>query len=84
VTSDQPVTSDTDERPTAALIDEVDRVRGLAAMDMLAEWLACYSIERAVSEVTIPRTAAERHLRETGHRLAFGCCRAKERRLEAA
>lgn len=74
MTSDQPVTSDSNERPAAALIDETDRFRGLAHMEMLSEWLAQWRGRSPRAKVTIPRNAAERHMMETGHRLRFGCC----------
>lgn len=34
-------------------------------------------IERVIANrgVTNPRSEAERHMIETGHKLAFGCCR---------
>lgn len=41
------------------------------------DWLAMPRSELAPQ---IPRNSSERHLIETGHRLAFGCCARSERR----
>ena len=84
MTSAAPMTSADNEPPTAALIDEVDRARALASMAMLSEWIANYHVERAIANTLPPRTAAERHLREHGHMLAFGCCREDVAGMEAA
>lgn len=56
-------------------LDPVDVVRGLAHMDVLRDSVIRASRGRLAACVAAPRTAAERHVRETGHVLAFGCCR---------
>lgn len=72
------------EQPAAVLIDEVDRVRGLAAMDTLRDWLDRSSAtrQRAYSPLP-PRNAQERHIRDFGHRLTFGCCKEQTPAVES-
>ena len=65
------------EPPAAVLIDEeraVTVVRGLAHVDVLQERLAAVRVARLAAQQSPVRTAAERHVRECGHELAYGCC----------
>lgn len=43
-------------------------------MDVLIELAELRAAVRAGDICSEPRTSAERHVREYGHRLAFGCC----------
>jgi hypothetical protein len=64
----------TDDGSAVGSLDPVDVVRGLAHLDVLRDRI--YSRPVSVHRLarTQPRTAAERHLWDHGHRLARGCC----------
>lgn len=53
---------------------EVERLRALAHCDVINEMLARRPALIAALNASIPRTAVERHVQETGHWLRFGCC----------
>ena len=67
------------ESPDGDTLDPVDVIRGLAHMDALLDRHAQISLDRAKSRPYEPRTAAERHLHDHGHRLRFGCCKVELR-----
>lgn len=64
-------------------VDDVDRLRGLAHMDVLRERLDAWIGNSGHPAHSLSQTAAANHLRETGHRLGLGCCSpaAQARRL---
>jgi hypothetical protein len=57
-------------------LDPVDVLRGLAHMDVLRDRVSSARRIRMGRGLAVARTSAERHIQETGHELAFGCCRA--------
>jgi hypothetical protein len=61
------------EQASPALTDE-DRLRGLAHMDVLVELCDRARAARIGQVRSEPRTAAERHARDHGHLLRYGCC----------
>jgi hypothetical protein len=70
------------ERETAAIgsaddssLDPVDVVRGLAHMDVLRDRVRAARARRVQLRGGTPRTSAERHELNEGHKLTFGCCK---------
>ena len=58
----------------SSLIDPVDRIRGLAHMDVLIDMANRSRAGRLRRVGPGPRTSSERHWQEFGHALGFGCC----------
>jgi len=70
-----------DERPEKGVdcvdtpyMDPVDRLRGLAHMDVLRDWIDGWGSSGGGFSHLVAETSAARHAREKGHRLAAGCC----------
>jgi hypothetical protein len=61
-----------------SLIEEpgVTRVRGLAHCDVMLQRLAASEMQRKEHDQNTYQSAATAHLRQQGHSLAFGCCKA--------
>ena len=47
----------------------------LCRLDEIRVMLDAYGIKRRVMTTAVPRSANERHMRDFGHKLGFGCCR---------
>lgn len=56
-------------------LDPVDRIRGLAHLDVLLECVQRARNGRLRVSRGSARSAAERHLAEYGHEFNYGCCR---------
>lgn len=49
----------------------------LCHLDEIRVMLDSYGLKRRVMTTAIPRSAAERHMKDFGHKLGFGCCRVR-------
>jgi hypothetical protein len=56
------------------LLNDDEDVFALVHLNELLVRLDLCNLERHAMTIAVPRNAQERHVREYGHRLRFGCC----------
>jgi hypothetical protein len=63
---------------------DAEDVYVLCRLDVISVMLDLYGLKRQVMTQAVPSSAAQRHVLETGHKLAFGCCARGEEGLSRA